>query len=60
MPKRTDIQSILIIGAGPIGIGQACASDYSGTQALADPRINQTHPGPFEIARVPRGDGAVA
>src|SRR5690606_868529 len=33
MPKRTDIQSILIIGAGPIVIGQACALDYSGAQA---------------------------
>ncbi len=34
MPKRTDIQSILIIGAGPIIIGQACEFDYSGTQAV--------------------------
>ncbi len=33
MPKRTDIHSILIIGAGPIVIGQACEFDYSGTQA---------------------------
>ena len=33
MPKRTDIQSILVIGAGPIIIGQACEFDYSGTQA---------------------------
>jgi carbamoyl-phosphate synthase large subunit len=33
MPKRTDIQSILIVGAGPIIIGQACEFDYSGTQA---------------------------
>ena len=33
MPKRTDIQSIMIIGAGPIIIGQACEFDYSGTQA---------------------------
>ncbi|MGF1627317.1 MAG: carbamoyl-phosphate synthase large subunit [Alphaproteobacteria bacterium] len=33
MPKRTDIQSIMIIGAGPIVIGQACEFDYSGTQA---------------------------
>jgi carbamoyl-phosphate synthase large subunit len=33
MPKRTDIRSILIIGAGPIVIGQACEFDYSGTQA---------------------------
>src|SRR3954468_18375054 len=33
MPKRTDIASILIIGAGPIVIGQACEFDYSGVQA---------------------------
>ena len=33
MPKRTDIQTILIIGSGPIIIGQACEFDYSGTQA---------------------------
>ena len=33
MPKRNDIESILIIGAGPIVIGQACEFDYSGTQA---------------------------
>src|ERR1700754_4779566 len=33
MPKRTDISSVLIIGAGPIVIGQACEFDYSGTQA---------------------------
>ena len=33
MPKRTDIQSVLILGAGPIIIGQACEFDYSGAQA---------------------------
>src|SRR5918996_3937439 len=33
MPKRTDIHSILIIGSGPIIIGQACEFDYSGVQA---------------------------
>ena len=33
MPRRTDIESILIVGAGPIVIGQACEFDYSGTQA---------------------------
>ena len=33
MPKRNDIESVLIIGAGPIVIGQACEFDYSGTQA---------------------------
>lgn len=34
MPKRNDLKSILIIGAGPIIIGQACEFDYSGTQAV--------------------------
>ncbi|MCL0047202.1 hypothetical protein M1M98_02940 [Thermodesulfovibrionales bacterium] len=33
MPKRTDIKKILLIGSGPIVIGQACEFDYSGTQA---------------------------
>ena len=33
MPRRTDIDSILVIGSGPIVIGQACEFDYSGTQA---------------------------
>src|SRR5437879_4930151 len=33
MPKRTDIRSVLVIGSGPIVIGQACEFDYSGTQA---------------------------
>ena len=33
MPKRSDLNSILIIGAGPIVIGQACEFDYAGTQA---------------------------
>src|SRR5438128_9358479 len=33
MPKRTDIKSIMVIGAGPIVIGQACEFDYSGVQA---------------------------
>src|SRR6516225_6582014 len=34
MPKRTDISSILVLGSGPIVIGQACEFDYSGTQAV--------------------------
>ena len=34
MPKRTDISSILVIGAGPIIIGQACEFDYSGIQTI--------------------------
>ena len=38
MPKRTDISSILIIGAGPIIIGPRCKFDYSGTQAVTPPK----------------------
>jgi carbamoyl-phosphate synthase large subunit len=34
MPKRTDLKSILILGSGPIVIGQAAEFDYSGTQAV--------------------------
>src|SRR5712692_6708399 len=34
MPKRDDIKSVLVIGSGPIVIGQACEFDYSGTQAI--------------------------
>ncbi|MGB0641206.1 MAG: hypothetical protein ACPGTU_17860, partial [Myxococcota bacterium] len=33
MPRRTDIETIMVIGSGPIVIGQACEFDYSGTQA---------------------------
>ena len=33
MPKRSDLKSVLVIGSGPIVIGQACEFDYSGTQA---------------------------
>ena len=33
MPRRTDLHTILLIGSGPIVIGQACEFDYSGTQA---------------------------
>ena len=35
MPKRTDIEKILLIGSGPIVIGQAAEFDYSGTQAVS-------------------------
>ncbi|NNF69388.1 MAG: hypothetical protein HKN01_06420, partial [Acidimicrobiia bacterium] len=34
MPRRDDLESILVIGSGPIIIGQACEFDYSGTQAI--------------------------
>ena len=46
MPKRNDIKSVMIIGAGPIIIGQACEFDYSGTQAckaLKDEAVSYTH-----------------
>src|ERR671915_468272 len=33
MPRRTDIETVLVVGSGPIVIGQACEFDYSGTQA---------------------------
>ena len=39
MPKRTDISSILIVGAGPIVIGQAAEFDYSGSQAVKAPKV---------------------
>ena len=49
MPKRTDIHSVLIIGAGPIVIGQACEFDYSGAQACKALREEGLpgHPGEF-------------
>src|SRR3954464_12999517 len=40
MPRRTDLHRILIIGSGPIIIGQACEFDYSGTQATKDLRAD--------------------
>src|ERR1043166_3406411 len=40
MPKRTDIHKILIVGSGPIIIGQACEFDYSGTQACKSLRAD--------------------
>ena len=44
MPKRKDIKKILVIGAGPIIIGQACEFDYSGTQACkALKAVSYTH-----------------
>src|SRR2546428_12334930 len=39
MPRRNDIHSILVIGSGPIVIGQACEFDYSGTQAVRALRL---------------------
>ena len=44
MPKRTDINKILIVGAGPIVIGQACEFDYSGAQACKSLKaVSYTH-----------------
>ena len=45
MPRRSDIESILILGAGPIVIGQACEFDYSGAQACKALReaVSYTH-----------------
>ena len=46
MPKRKDIKKILVVGAGPIIIGQACEFDYSGTQAckaLKDEGFSNSH-----------------
>ena len=43
MPQRSDIESILIIGAGPIVIGQACEFDYSGAQACKALQIGRAH-----------------
>ncbi len=63
MPRRDDLESILIIGAGPIVIGQACEFDYSGTQAckalkeegyrviLVNSNPGDDHDGPRERGR---------
>ena len=71
MPKRTDIQSILIIGAGPIIIGQACEFDYSGAQACkalreegyrvilvnSNPATIMTDPETADVTYIPTGEG---
>jgi carbamoyl-phosphate synthase large subunit len=43
MPRRTDLERILVIGSGPIVIGQACEFDYSGTQACKALRAEGYH-----------------
>ena len=59
MPRRTDISSVLVIGSGPIVIGQACEFDYSGTQACrvlreeGPPRQPDQHPHPATIMTDP-------
>ena len=66
MPKRTDIESIMLIGSGPIVIGQACEFDYSGTQACkalkdegyrvilvnSNPATIMTDPGPVSYTHL--------
>ena len=44
MPKRKDIKKILVVGAGPIIIGQACEFDYSGVQACKALNMNAWYP----------------
>lgn len=71
MPKRQDIKSILIIGAGPIIIGQACEFDYSGAQACkalkeegyrvilvnSNPATIMTDPGLVDATYIERSPG---
>ena len=59
MPKRNDISTILIIGAGPIVIGQACEFDYSGTQACKalkeeGYRVILVNSNPATICQIPK------
>ena len=64
MPKRTDIKKILIIGSGPIVIGQACEFDYSGAQACKALRAEGYEIGSGEFQSGDDhdrpGDGAIA
>ena len=58
MPARKDLESILIIGSGPIVIGQACEFDYSGTQAVQalreeGYRIVLVNPNPATVMTTP-------
>ena len=45
MPRREDLRSVLVIGSGPIVIGQACEFDYSGTQPAPAPGSPPSAPG---------------
>ncbi len=60
MPRRNDIHRILIIGSGPIVIGQACEFDYSGAQACKALRSGRVrgHPDQFESGDDHDGSGA--
>ena len=74
MPRRDDLQKILIIGSGPIVIGQACEFDYSGTQACkalreegyevvlvnSNPATIMTDPGMADRTYIDFGDGRVS
>jgi carbamoyl-phosphate synthase large subunit len=58
MPKRSDLRSIMVIGSGPIVIGQACEFDYSGTQACTVLRregfeVSLVNPNPATIMTDP-------
>ena len=54
MPKRTDIKKVLVIGSGPIVIGQACEFDYSGTQAIKALRERRASRSSWSTAIRPR------
>src|SRR5512135_2307411 len=63
MPRRNDIHSILVIGSGPIVIGQACEFDYSGTQAVKalkreGYRVSLVNSNPATIMTNPQPDDA--
>ena len=49
MPKRTDIESILVIGSGPIVIGQAAEFDYAGTQACLALKRRRISSYPYQL-----------
>ena len=62
MPKRTDIKRILVIGSGPIVIGQACEFDYSGAQACKvlkedgyEVVLVNSNPAPWSFHQNPEG-----
>ena len=53
MPKRTDIKRILVIGSGPIVIGQACEFDYSGCSGVQGAQGRRLRSGARELATPP-------
>jgi carbamoyl-phosphate synthase large subunit len=52
MPRRDDIKKVMIIGSGPIVIGQACEFDYSGTQVNSNPATIMTDPGIADVTYI--------